>query len=304
MTKLLVLFVFHIYNERVKSFINKAIFYDKDIDFIVISNNKNIILKVPKYVKILNRDNIGYDFGGWSDALLINNLYKNYDNFIFVNSSVIGPFLPSNYKCKWTDIFLDGLKNDIKLFGSTINTCDKPLTHSHVQSNIFSMDKNTLQYLIDCHIFSMTNYAKTFNDAIFQKEVLMSRKIIENNWNIGSLMLYYKDIDFRFRDKKPEEYNIKFINDIMYNQYMNSLWTKEELVFIKGNRLNIGNNILKSWIFIGNENDTVSVSPNTKIRYGANGKYNKFKISGEFTINNKLFGDPIPNVTKKCYAYI
>ena len=31
------------------------------------------------------------------------------------------------------------------------------------------MDKNTLQYLIDCHIFSMTNYAKTFNDAVFQK---------------------------------------------------------------------------------------------------------------------------------------
>ena len=264
MTKLLVLFVFHIYNERVKSFINKAIFYDKDIDFIVISNNKNIILKVPNYVKILNRDNIGYDFGGWSDALLINNLYKNYDNFIFVNSSVIGPFLSSNYKGKWTDKFLDGLKNDIKLFGSTL-CCFQPLTHSHVQSNIFSMDKNTLQYLIDCHIFSITNYAKTFNDAVFQKEVLMSRKIIENNWNFGSLMLYYKDIDFRFRDKKPGDYNIKFIDDMYITPFIEDVWTnKEELVFIKGNRLNIGNNILKSWIFIGNENDTVSVSPNTK----------------------------------------
>ena len=133
----------------------------------------------------------------------------------------------------------------------------------------------------------------------------MSRKIIENNWNFGSLMLYYKDIDFRFRDKKPEDYNIKFRRDMYIAPYIEDVYpNKEELVFIKGNRLNIGNNILKSWIFIGNENDTVSVSPNTKIRYGANGKYNKFKISGEFTINNKLFGDPIPNVTKKCYAYI
>jgi hypothetical protein len=304
MSKLLVLFVFHIYNERVKSFINKAIFYDKDIDFIVISNNKNIILKVPNYVKILNRDNIGYDFGGWSDALLINNLYKEYDNFIFVNSSVIGPYLPSSYKGKWTDIFLDGLKNDIKLFGSTINTCDQPLTHSHVQSYIFSMDKNTLQYLIDCHIFSMTNYAKTFNDAIWQKEVLMSRKIIENNWNIGSLMLYYKDIDFRFRDKKPEDYNIKFINDIMYSSFIDLLWTKEELVFVKGNRLNIENNILKSWTFIGNENDTVSVPIETLVRYGANNKYNFQIKSNSFIADNKTFGDPIPNIKKKIYAYI
>ena len=92
----------------------------------------------------------------------------------------------------------------------------------------------------------------------FKKELLMSRKIIENNWNFGSLMLYYKDIDFRFRDKKPGDYNIKFINDIMNNQYMNSLWTKEELVFIKGNRLNIGNNILKSWIFNKNYNEQLS----------------------------------------------
>jgi len=46
-----------------------------------------------------------YDFGGWSDALLTDNLYQGYDNFIFVNSSVLGTFLPS-YKGKWTDIYI------------------------------------------------------------------------------------------------------------------------------------------------------------------------------------------------------
>jgi len=45
----------------------------------------------------------------------------------------------------------------------------------------------------------ITNYAETFHDAIYNKEILMSRKIIENNWNIGSLLLYYKDVDFTFR---------------------------------------------------------------------------------------------------------
>lgn len=67
----------------------------------------------------------------------------------------------------------------------------------------------------------------------------MSRKVIENNWNIGSLLTYYKDVDFTFKYKKPSEYNIGFLNDIMYPQFKNKLWTIHELVFIKGNRINI-----------------------------------------------------------------
>jgi hypothetical protein len=242
MTKLLVLYVFHIFNDNVKHFIKHCIFKDENVDFIIISNDKSNTFEVPDYVKTVMRDNIGYDFGGWSDALLTNNLYEHYDNFIFVNSSVMGPFLPSYYNGKWTDIYINGLKNNVKLFGSTINTLGNPLNLSHVQSYIFSMDKNTLQYLIHCEIFSITNYTSTLHETIWLKEVLMSRKIIENNWNIGSLLQYYKDIDFTFSTKKPEEYNIIFLDDVMYPHYVNTLWNTIELVFIKGNRINISHN--------------------------------------------------------------
>lgn len=237
MQRLLVLYVFHIYNDRVKHFIEKCIFYDEHVDFIIISNDKTIQIEVPNYVKTLCRDNIGYDFGGWSEALITDNLYEGYNNFIFVNSSVLGPFLPSDYKGKWTDIYINGLQNNVKLFGSTINTCDMSLTNAHVQSYIFSMDKPTLKYLMKCGIFSVTNYAKTFNEAILMKEVLMSRKIIENNWNIGSLLPHYKNIDFTFNSKKPHECNIQFLGDVMFLQYLNKLWNINELVFIKGNRM-------------------------------------------------------------------
>jgi len=237
--KTLVLYVFHEYNNRVEHFLKYCIFYDTNVDFIIISNNTNFKLNnLPTNVSFLARNNIGYDFGGWSDALLINDLYKKYKYFIFVNSSVIGPFMSSNEK--WTDIYINGLlKDNIKLFGSTINTCgnDDPYNYSHVQSYIFSMDRITLEYLIKCEIFSMTNYAKTFDEAIWLKEVKMSRKIIENDWNIGSLMSYYKNVDFRFKTKKPEEYNIIFLNDVMYDkEYKNGVWKLYEIVFIKGNR--------------------------------------------------------------------
>jgi len=234
--KTLVLYVFHEYNSRVEMFIKNAIFFDENIDFIVISNNKNNKFTVPPYVKILPRDNIGYDFGGWSDALLTDNLYMNYEKFIIVNSSVIGPFLPPEFKGKWTDIFLNGLKNNIKLFGCTINTCNDPINKSHIQNYVCAMDKITLEYLIKCEIFSMTNYAKTYNEAVWNKEVLMSRKILENGWNIGCLLSYYKDVDFTFTNKRPNQYVNLFLNDIMYPKYMNKLWNVYELVFIKGNR--------------------------------------------------------------------
>ncbi len=236
--KTLVLYVFHELNDRVKMFIDKAIFEDKNVDFIIISNSmKKIKYPIPSYVKIFYRKNIGFDFGGWSDALLTDDLYKNYKNFIFVNSSSIGPFLKSGNKNKWTDIYIKGLSKDVKLFGSNIvvGYCSSdPRYGAFVQSNIFCMDINTLTYLIKCNIF-IKNRIVSMNDCI-DIEFFMSRKIIENKWNIGSLLPLYKDVDFLFRNKNPEDYNIVFYNDVMNKEYRNVVWNEYDLVFIKGNR--------------------------------------------------------------------
>jgi hypothetical protein len=223
--KTLVLYVFHQYNERVDHFIKHAVFKDENVDFIFISNGDPI--QIPG-IHMIYRENIGYDFGGWSDALLTNDLYKNYDHFIFINSSVMGPYVPSYCK-KWTDIYIQGLQ-DVKLFGSTINAW-RNSSLCHVQSYIFAMDKPTLDYLIECEIFSITNYSPHFGDAI-HKEILMSRKIIEKNWNIGSLLPYYKGVDF----VQPQ---VTLLGDVMFPEYRNSLWSEYDLVFIKGNRVPI-----------------------------------------------------------------
>jgi hypothetical protein len=239
MSKVLVLFVYHIYNKRVQHFINHCIFKDPNIDFVVISNSGTPPAYIQPYVKVFVRKNIGFDFGGWSEALLTNDFYSNYDKFIFVNSSVMGPFIKPGIIFKWTDVYLNGLKDNVKLFGSTINTCNAPMTKSHVQSYIFSMDKETLQYLINCQIFSTSNYPKTLHDAIIDKEILMSQKVIENGWNIGSLMSQYKDVDFTFRTKPLNSYSNIWLDDIMNIQNRNEYWNEYQLVFVKGNRLKI-----------------------------------------------------------------
>ena len=226
--KTLVVYVFHEINSRVEHFFKNALFEDPAVDFIVVSNNKSNEFTVPPYVKTLMRHNIGYDFGGWSEALLTHNIYKNYDNFICVNSSVMGPYLVPYYTGKWTDIFINGLSNNVKLFGSTINNACNP----HVQSYIFSMDKESLEYLIDAEIFSTTNMAQTFSDAIYEKEIRMSKKILDNGWTIGCLMRSYKDADFTYKTGQK----LVLLGDVMFEESRNTLWSEYELVFIKGNR--------------------------------------------------------------------
>jgi len=259
MKKLLVLYIFHEYNDRVEYFLKNAVFYDPQVDFYFISNDPQYSFEsnhyIPKYVKTLKRENIGYDFGGWSEAILNNDLATKYEYYLFVNSSVIGPFLPFSYKQRWTDKYLEGLKNNVKLFGSTINTVGyyditipnfsdftsvyDPKKMSHVQSYIFIIDQETLHYLINCEIFSTTNIAKSFPEAICLKEINMSRKIIEKGWNIGSLMKYYEGVDFTFQSKNPEDYSFPFLQDVMYDRSRDNIWKDEELVFIKGNRFHI-----------------------------------------------------------------
>lgn len=283
MNKTLVLYVFHQFNDRVKYFIENAIFKHPLVDFIIISNGyKDEKLReiVPEYVKIIIRENLGYDFGGWSRGLfnIIENngwqresgekyLYEKYKYFIFVNSSVVGPFIPIYYKKKWTDIFIEQLNeqninNNVKIIGPTINSCGgglgeyiNPENGAHVQSYLFCIERNTLEFLIREKVFenelndngiindNLINKYNSINflDAI-NKEILMSRKIIENGWNIGSLLKMYIDVDFTFKVKNIDEYKkngIDFYGDIMFDRYINKLWNIYDVIFLKGNRFNI-----------------------------------------------------------------
>ena len=235
MGKTLVLYAFHEYHSRVEHFINHAIFKHDSVDFIMICNNPSITYHAPSYVRKMIRYNVGYDFGAWSDALLHESLYKQYDSFVFCNSSIIGPFLPSYDQGTRVDVYLSGLSDTVRVFGSSINTLQSPKEKSHVQTYMFAVRRDTLDFLIEKEIFTMKSYCTTMEEAV-SREVALSRKVIEKGWNIGSLLSCYRGVDFTFRDKSPEDYSITFFNDVLYNHYHDVLWNRYELVFIKGNR--------------------------------------------------------------------
>lgn len=241
MSRTLVLFVFHEMNNRVVHFLNNCVFEDKFTDFVIIANNLTVEVCLPAFnnVSFLRRDNVGFDFGGWSAALEDSERYNKYDFFLFVNSSVLGPFLPNGFSVnQWPEIYKQGLiRDNVRLFGSTINTIRDPIHRSHVQSYIFVMNKQTLSLLMSRTIFSTNHYAATMQHAIDDKEIAMSRVIIKNGGNIGCLMKYYNGVDFTFRRRPVQSYVRPFLDDIMYSAYLGSLWNVFEVVFVKGNRI-------------------------------------------------------------------
>ena len=241
MVKVLVLYVFHKFNDSVDHFFKHCIFRDENIDFLIIANDINFkfnLVNLPEYVMTMVRKNIGRDFGGWSEGLLKDRLYEKYDKFIFANSTIMGPFIQDN--TRWTDYYINGLQDNIKLFGSTINNA----YHSHVQTYIFSLDKEALAYLIEIGKFSITKYLRSAREAQ-NNEILISKDITDKGWNIGCLLKCYQGIDFTFKNKAKKDYGYKLHTDIMYEKYRNVLWNEYEVVFIKSNRIKVTSSLIR-----------------------------------------------------------
>jgi hypothetical protein len=238
MGRVLVLYTFFELNDRVKYFLKHGVVEheSKNVDYILICNHPTLVINTENLpVKhYMNRENVGYDFGAWSDALMrYTHDAVTYDYFIFVNASVWGPFLPDYYRGHWTDIFVNGLiDNGVQLFGCTINTQPRP----HVQSYVFAMPIEILDLLCDEGIFSKA-MEPTKRAAILRRELRMSQVVLENGGNIGCLMPYYRSWDFR----QPVG---KGLGDVAFSKaYFGETLHPYEVLFVKGTR-----NLSERWI--------------------------------------------------------
>lgn len=246
--KTLVLYVFHQYTEYVNYFIKKGLFEDENTTFLFLINNQDLditsVLPSFKNIQILKRENKYADFGAWSDGLVYQDNINKYNSFIFINSSCAGPFVHPNINEKWTTIFLQGLERDnIKIFGTTINTCsNKTGESSHVQSWAFCMKQNEVKLCLENKIFDPIHYTKMTqkNDLIFEHEVLMSRVIVKNGGNIGAMTKLYTGVDFC----NPNSNKYGWLDDIAFSKgYLNETTNPYEVMFVKANR-----NISKDWL--------------------------------------------------------
>jgi hypothetical protein len=241
------------YYEKNDEYRNNLIFFlenggiRKDVDYYIIINGKSTV-DIPTYsnVNIIHRENKGFDFGAWQ-SVIKNNIKRPYDYYIFINSSVEGPYSVGS---SWLEHFLVLFKkdNNVKLVGTSINILEstwgdmksihgtKP-PYSHVQSMFFILNNEGFNYLYSIGFFDDEHILNEKNDMsymIINKEIMMSQLILKKNWNINSILSKYRDIDYR-----SLTHNINTSGEDPYYKgaYFGNTITPDEVIFYKGYRL-------------------------------------------------------------------
>jgi hypothetical protein len=226
----LIIYAYHVKKDSTREIDNLKFLFDhgdiSKVDMVLVSNDSIIPDFVPDYVKIIHRPNKGFDFPSWYDG--VNSIDKNnYSNFIFINSSVKGPYLPiwfRNFGHHWTECFTNSIDDITKLVGTTVNHKYNGKYNKHVQSMLWATDKIGIDLLLKHKILSDKIY-KNIEDVIKNKEIKLSETFLENGYNIKGI--YMADMTKRIHD------------DIHYdNKYYNNTINPLETIFYKNNRIN------------------------------------------------------------------
>jgi len=203
-------------------------------NIVIVCNNQSIPEFIPKNINVLKHENHGYDFEEWYHGLqqIDRKLYKN---FIFINSSCIGPFLPiwfSSVNIHWTECFTNLLSDKVKLVGCTINHCGlhhcdlnnpEDTNKKHIQSYLWSTDNTGLDIILDNNILeSSNNY--DFEGTVVNKEIAMSKLIEEKGYDIKALAM-------------SEMLNIKHGDIHGKDMYFDTTINPLEIIFYKNNRI-------------------------------------------------------------------
>ena len=184
--------------------------------YCVISNGEiSLSLSLPPKIKLIQRENTGYDFGAWGAALNhydLPNILKPDDRVIMMNSSLRGPICKTG-QIDWIRRLERMINSDTKLGGISINcfdtrnryheayrnlNCDGVTKHPyipHVQSMMMVTDRIGLQIGVDSNIFSGNTESR--DSTIEQKELGYSVEILRRKYNINAILSKFADLDYR-----------------------------------------------------------------------------------------------------------
>jgi len=213
----------------------------------------------------MKRANVGLEFCGISQALDTYDVQGRYTFYIFVNTSIRGPFMP-NYMAHlvaWTTFFQRMLNSNTKLVGVSINChCGNecldalsPLQNIHVQSFLLATDSVGLAIIrpaLQCFDAKI--------DAVDHGEVAISRLILKEGYNIASMDKFWFGHNFSdVRSTKKMCGSVAktnaFNGDMQYQDaYFGMTHNPFESVFIKTNRgVRAGHSLYTRWSDVTSE---------------------------------------------------
>jgi hypothetical protein len=249
------------YKENFIFFLNTAIKPDVNY-FIYISGSCSVELAdLPNlhYIGIENKNN---DFGGLVEFHKANRDIE-YDNYIIVNSSMRGPFLPNYFMADWCSIFISRLSNRTGIVGSSINFLPIDSFHSrhfreiydydppyvHVQTTAYALSLSAYQLLSQKGFFDLAENLNK-NDLITRYEILLSQLLLHNGFKITSILPTFEE--FSAQHNKLGFQGTDKSGDVLFKSaYYGRTLNPHESLFIKTNRNILTAVELASYTFTG-----------------------------------------------------
>ena len=120
---------------------------------------------------------------------------SSYDNFIFLNCGILGPFIPDPYRVAgfpWPLLFTSYLSEKVKLVGLTINCAGMWAPQMHVQSMLWATDQIGLSVILkegclyDCHL-PHGRQSSQFAGIVYHYELCLTRAIRRKGFQVQAV---------------------------------------------------------------------------------------------------------------------
>lgn len=179
-----------------------------DTTFVVVVNGERCSVDLPErgHCFVLRRENRGFDFGAHAHGIAF--LAETFgcpvedlpfEHFVFLNSSVAGPFLPSYWprELHWTRVLTSRLNDRVKLVGPSI-VCLPPADAGgygpRVEGYCFATDRVGLAAALRRGSVFVDHATK--RDAIVEGEYGLSRAILAAGHTLDCLLYRYQGVDW------------------------------------------------------------------------------------------------------------
>lgn len=214
-----ILVLYH-YFEKDQSYINNfAHFlrfgYDSTLNYLVIiAGECSLDLPSLDNIQYFFTENKNFDYGGYCTAIKNLGLWQQYDFYLFINSSVRGPFLPTYCKHDWAKLFIEQFTDGVGIVGSAISIT--PSEHSiskmyhekygslerndhliaHVQTTCYALSRKVLGQLIQLGFYDEDKKLNK-DEAVRDYEMRLSQLILDMDLNLRCILPEYNQIDYR-----------------------------------------------------------------------------------------------------------
>jgi hypothetical protein len=214
-----VLVIYHYY-EKDQSYIDNFLHfiqfaYRPQFNYlIVIAGSASIELPQASNISYFYAKNQNFDYGGYAQAINDLKFETNYAHFIFVNSSVRGPFLPAHFQKIWANNLFELYSENIGIVGTAISLT--PSHHAiskmyhekygyaernknilaHVQSTCYVLSRPVLFSLINEGFYDV-HEALSKDETVRDYEMRLSQNLLGRGLNLKCMLPEYNKPDYR-----------------------------------------------------------------------------------------------------------